>query len=399
MVNPLPTGPSARSQSDAERVRAIIARYAAGAPNLAARAAVAGPQPSWDAIGRIPVLRKTDLPALQAANPPDGGLLVAGFLPQALFYSPSDVVEPHLPSAAERLAQLLALTGFRAGDRVLNGFSYHFTPAGLLFHDALVRMGCCVLPTGPQNLQLQAGFARRAGANGFVGVASHLRLLLDSEGAAGLRIGVAMAGAEPLAQAVRADLRARHGVHCADMYGFAEAGIIATGTGIDGELQLHGDVVAEILDPETLERLPDGAAGEFVVSLDNPGFPLLRFATGDLARLLPCDAGDEPGRRMVLLGRTGNSVRAKGMLLHEAQLRDFAQRAGASACRVSVSRDARGLDRISLHVKAATPAAPETVLEQFFAACRIKAATVQADDALADGTFLIRDERHEETAQ
>jgi phenylacetate-CoA ligase len=335
---------------------------------------------------------------MQRATPPDGGVIERGFEPQALFYSPSGVVEPHLPRAVARLAQLLALAGFTAGDRVLNGFSYHFTPAGLLFHDALVHLGCCALPIGPQNLQLQAEFALRARANAFVGVASHLRLLLDSEGAGDLKITVAMAGAEPLAQSIRDDLMQRHGVRCADMYGFAEAGIIATGGGANGVLELHEDVVAEILDPQTLERLPDGGAGEFVVSLDNPGFPLLRFATGDLARLLPREDGDERGRRMVLLGRTGHSVRVKGMLLHEAQLRDFAQRAGVGACRVSVSRDGRGLDRISVAVGAPAPGSEEEMLQAFYGACRLKASGVQVNADVESGTFMIRDERNGESA-
>lgn len=379
----------------AEKVRGIIARHAAGTPNLGARAASAGVQPSWEDIARIPVLHKTELPALQQADPPGGGVIDASFMPEALFYSSSGVLEPHLPRAAERLAQLLGLAGFRKGDRVLNGFSYHFTPAGLLFHDALVRMGCCVLPAGPQNLQLQAEFALRAGADAFVGVATHLRSLLDSDEARGLKIRVALAGAEPLAQAIRDELLQRHGVLCADMYGFAEAGIIGIGRGPDGVLHLHEDVVAEILDPQTMQRLPDGDAGELVISLDNPGFPLLRFATGDLARLLPDDGQAGAGQRMTLLGRTGNSIRVKGMLLHQPQLRDFAQRAGVRACRVVVSRNARGLDQIALLVSAPAPVDTERLLQVFHGSCRLKASSLQVDGAMEDGSFTFSDERGE----
>lgn len=397
MVITMTDSGTGRTALDVEKVRAIIARYSAHTPNLASRAEKAGTTPDWDDIGRIPILRKTDLPSVQADKPPDGGVFDTSFEPAALFFSPSGVVEPSVPKAAERLAQLLLTAGFKKGDRVLNGFSYHFTPAGMLFHEALVRIGCCVLPTGPQNIELQAEFASRAAASAFVGIASHLRLLLDSEKAAGLKIRVAMAGAEPMAQAIRDDLLKRHGVRCVDMYGFAEAGIIALGDSENGLLTLHDDVVAEVVDPATLRRLPEGEAGELVVSLDNAGFPLLRFATGDLVRLMPADA--QPGataQRMVLLGRTGNSVRVKGMLLYEAQLRDFAQRAGLKSCRILISRDAKGLDQIWLHVNAQGLDDHSSIMCEFHNACRLRAVGVHHDDTIGDGTFLIRDDRKAE---
>lgn len=358
-----------------------------------------------------PVLRKSSLAELQAANPPDGGLFDIGAA-RALYYSPGGVLEPHLPEAAFRLAALLAQAGFRAGDRVLNGFSYHFTPAGLLFHEALVHVGCTVLPTGPQNLDLQVEFGRRARATAFVGIASHLRLLLDAPGGEALNIRIAMAGAEPLANAIRADLLARHGVACCDMYGFAEAGIIARGVGDQGVLELHSDVVVEVLDPVTLEPLPHGSAGELVVSLDDPVFPLMRFATGDLVRLvvdtaaaqiqttLGLDASPAP-RFMVLLGRTGNSVRVKGMLLHAPQLKDFAQRCAVAACALAVSRDAAGQDVIAVRVKphGAVRASDTDMNAAFVTACRMRASSIKFDESLEDGAFTITDERNANSAR
>jgi len=399
MVTVMTDSSTGRTAIDAEKVRAIISRYSAHTPNLAARAEKAGTAPDWDDIGRIPVLCKTELPLLQAHKPPDGGVFDTTFEPTALFFSPSGVIEPILPRAAERLAELLLKAGFRREDRVLNGFSYHFTPAGMLFHEALVRIGCCVLPTGPQNIELQAQFASKAAANAFVGIASHLRLLLDSEKAASVKIRVAMAGAEPMAQAIRDDLLKRHSVRCVDMYGFAEAGIIAWGDSGDGLLMLHDDVVAEVVDPATLQRVPEGEVGELVVSLDSAGFPLLRFATGDLVRLVPADPqSGASAERMVLLGRTGNSVRVKGMLLYEAQLRDFAHRVGLKACSISVSRDANGLDQILLHANAPGLDDHPFIMREFVNSCRLKAVGVRHDDTIVDGTFLIRDERKTEVA-
>ena len=177
---------------------------------------------------------------------------------------------------------------------MLNGFSYHVTPAGLLFHEALVEAGCSVLPAGPQNTALQAEYAQALGANAFVGIASHLKMLFDQQPA--LQIRLAMAGAEPHVAALRAQLLAEHGVRSFDMYGFAEAGVIAVSCAEAGNLHLDADALVEVVDPASGSRLPASAAGELVVSLDNPGFPLLRFATGDLVEIdaAPCACG-RPG--------------------------------------------------------------------------------------------------------
>lgn len=391
----MPANPSsARCARDDQRLRALIARRAAATPGLRERLAQAGEQ-NTDAIG---VLRKSDVAALQASRPPDGGLFSQGFRPEALFFSPGGILEPRLPSAVQRLAELLGACGFAAGDRVLNGFSYHFTPAGLLFHEALARLGCCVLPTGPQNIELQAQFGLRAGANGFVGIASHLRLLLDHPAAAGLKIRVAMAGAEPLAENIRADLASRHGVACFDLYGFAEAGIIARGCPQGAGLHLHADAIAEVVDPQSGAGLAEGEAGELVISLDNPEFPLLRFGTGDLVRLnrTGCPCGES--HTLQLLGRCGNSVRVKGMLLHEAQLREFAHAAGVSGCQVVVQRDDQQRDRLTVSVSSVPPLGEQQAQQAFRGSCRLKPDLFGVNAQVAAGSFQIIDARRAEPA-
>ena len=77
-------------------------------------------------------------------------MLADDFHPSACFMSPGGIVEPLVPRMVERLARLLGQVGFGAEHRVLNGFSYHVTPAGLLFHEALVEAGCSVLPPAPR---------------------------------------------------------------------------------------------------------------------------------------------------------------------------------------------------------------------------------------------------------
>ena len=383
---------------DDQRLRALLARHAPTTPGVRERLGHAG-HAGDQAGAAIGVLRKADLAALQAARPPDGGLFSDGFEPEALFFSPGGILEPRVPRAVERLAELLGACGFAAGDRVLNGFNYHFTPAGLLFHEALARLGCCVLPAGPQNLELQAQFALRAGANGFVGIASHLHLLLGHPAAAGLKIRIAMAGAEPLAEDIRAQLSSRHGVACFDLYGFAEGGIIARGCAQGPGLHLHADAIAEVIDPQSDVPLAEGEAGELVISLDNPGFPLLRFGTGDLVRLSAARCACGEPYSLQLLGRCGNSVRVKGMLLHEAQLREFAQAAGVRGCEVVVQRDDQQRDRLALSVSSAPALGEQETQQAFRSSCRLKPDFFRVNAELAAGSFRIIDARRPEAAQ
>lgn len=364
------------------RIGELIARHAPVTSEWRAR---------LDGSARVAVLAKSRIAAMQRAAPPYGGMASDGFRPTASFLSPGGAIEPMLPRAVERLAGLLAGVGFEGGDVVLNGFGYHFTPAGLLFHEALVQLGCQVLPVGPQNIELQAEFARRMRATAFVGIASHLKILLEQAG--DLEIRVAMAGAEPHGGAVRTQLRERWGVRCADLYGFAEAGIVAASCAPGDTLHFHPDLIAEVVEPTSGEPLADGEAGELVASIDNPGFPLLRLGTGDLVRIdtQACLCGR--GRGFHVLGRVGASVRVKGMLLHQDQLRGVLKATGALACRIEVTR-AQDRDAIALYVKASNGALQaEALNEAFRSHCRLGADRIVADATLADGDCLVADLR------
>ncbi len=376
--------------------RQLIARNAPQVPELAARLARAGIAPgdiaAIDAPARVPLLRKSDLLKLQRSAPPWGGMLADGFQAQACFMSPGGVVEPLVPRMVERLADLLHAAGFGPAHRVLNGFGYHFTPAGLLFHHALVRAGCTVLPGGPQNTAMQSEFAMVLGANAFVGITSHLKILFDHQPE--LPIRLAMAGAEPHGGQVRAALQERHGVRCIDMYGFAEGGIVAASCRQAGALHLHRDVLAELVEPGGDAPVAAGEAGELVISLDNPGFPLLRFATGDLVHL--GDTGCACGLRGALrvLGRADQSARVKGMLLHASQLQAFVKAVGALACRVEVSRvDDRDRLAVSVRLPAGVADNAGTLQAAFGQACRLRADSFAVDAALVEASCTIDDLR------
>ncbi|MBV8753856.1 MAG: phenylacetate--CoA ligase family protein, partial [Hyphomicrobiales bacterium] len=109
------------------------------------------------ALAKLPVLRKSDLPALQKANPPFGGLAVTppGKL-KRLLMSPGPIFEPEGHDLdAWGVARSLYAAGFRPGDVVLNTFSYHLTPGGHIMDAGAQALGCAVIPAGVGNTEQQ----------------------------------------------------------------------------------------------------------------------------------------------------------------------------------------------------------------------------------------------------
>ena len=342
--------------------------------------------PDWEGLATIPPLDKSAIAAMQQAVPPLGGLAAAP--PGALFLSTGGTMEPDLSDAERRLAAFLVACGLGADDVLLNGFAYHLTPAGLLFHEAARLAGCRVLPAGPQNTEATLELAVRAGATAFAGIAGHLKLLLDRAAETGVRLPlrVALAGGEPYGGTLRAELAARFGIACYDFYGTADVGIVAAGR--DGEgLALFADVVAEILDPATGHRLDEGEVGHLVLSVDNANYPMLRLATGDLAAL-------KQGRLLGPFGRVDAAARVRGLLLHEPAVR--AALAAHPAIRggyVEITRES-GRDGIAAFLATdGDPVAAEAAFRaRFTALCRLtpdRVLPAPADDAGP----LIRDRR------
>lgn len=284
-----------------------------------------GNWPSPQVLHRVAILAKTSIAPLQALSPPFGPLRPSGVRrPKSLFCSPGQVFEPDMPSAESRLARILQAQGFLAGDVVLNGFNYHLTPAGMLFHNALTKVGCTVIPGGPHNTDALVDVLVRASVTGFVGIAAHLKLVIDRFVELGhrpeeLMLRTAMAGGEPAASKIRDDLRSRQGIRAFDVYGTAEVGIVAAESADGDGLRVDDEVIVEIVDPISLAPVPPGVAGHVVLTVDDPDYPMLRLGTGDLGHI---DRGASGAfDRLFLLGRLGNSARLRGMLLHEVQVR------------------------------------------------------------------------------
>ena len=292
---------------------------------------------SRDALATLPVTRKSELGALQQATPPLGGLNATPVEKLAkLFISPGPVFDPEGRAADWwRTARGLFAGGFRAGDRVLNCFAYHFTPAGSMLESGALALGCTVVPGGVGQTEMQAAAIRDLAITAYVGTPSFLKLIVEK--ADELKIDIsslrrAQVGAEYLPPALRASM-AERGIQVTQMYGSADLGLIAyESLGADGEptpgMILEEALILEIVRPGTGDPVPAGEVGEVVITSFNLDYPLIRFATGDLSAVLP---GVSPcGRTNVRIkgwmGRADQSTKVRAMFVTPAQVNEVVRR-------------------------------------------------------------------------
>lgn len=322
---------AARRAYQGRRLRETVAHAFAHAPRTRASLEKAGVAPgevsSLDALARLPVTRKDDLAAIDAADLPFGGLLAVpvGKL-QRIFQSPGPIYDPQGQGDDYwRFRHAFAAAGFREGDVVQNSASYHLTPLGFMLDAALRSLGCVVIPAGVGQTELQIRLAADVGATGYVGTPSFLHTLLTKarEAKRPLRIEAAFVTAEMLPESLRSELEQDFSVRVLQGYGTADLGLLAYECPEKGGLHLHPECIVELLDLETRQPAAPGQPGEVVATVFDEAYPLLRFATGDVSAFAaegPCPCGRTAPKLKGLLGRTGDAVKVKGMFIRGAQL-------------------------------------------------------------------------------
>lgn len=360
------------------RLRAVVARAREQSLFWRERLAAAGVDPDLaggaESLAALPVLRKESLGQVQAAVPPFGGLLAEPVERLArIFVSPGDIYDPQgAASDFWRFGRALEAAGFRAGDRVINCFSYHLTPAGFMFDSAARALGCVVVPAGVGQQELQVRVTAAVGAIGYVGLPSYLLALLERAAGLGLALPLrrAVVTGEPLPPALREQIAA-FGVAVYQAYGTADVGLIGYECGKGPGLHLNDGVIVEICDPDG-RAVPVGEAGEVVVTLLDETYPLLRFGTGDLSAMAhgPCACGEPSLRLTGWLGRVGDVAKVRGIFLYPRQLEAaMAALSGVERWRAVVERDAHHRDLLRIEV--AGPADPQAVRRAVQAAVRL----------------------------
>lgn len=316
------------------------------------------------ALARLPVLRKSALPALQKADPPWGGFAPEGPGRYArLFTSPGPILEPEAAHAdAWRSARALFAAGLRPGDVVLNTFSYHLTPGGFILDGGARALGCAVIPAGPGNVEQQLDLIEAYRPRGYVGTPDFLKILLDAAAAAGGDAGslsVALVSGAAFPASLQAELASR-GVAAYQAYATADLGVVAYESAAREGLIVNEDVLLEIVGPDGAP-LAEGEVGEVVVTSFDEHHPWIRLALGDLSAVLPgaSPCGRSNTRIRGWLGRADQTTKVKGMFVRPEQVQEVLRRhPELAAARLVVSRE-RELDAMLLRVVALTSPAPD----------------------------------------
>ncbi|RJE82218.1 phenylacetate--CoA ligase family protein [Paracoccus onubensis] len=318
--------PEARIADLAEALPRAIAR-AKAAPALARLLQEVEPGQVTDhaALAHLPVIRKAELSTAQKEYPPFGGYTTrspAEF--DLIFQSPGPIYEPGRHERDWwRLGRFLHASGIGRGDIVQNCFSYHLTPAGMMFDSGARAVGAAVLPAGTGQTDLQVQAAVDIGSTCYAGTPDFLKVILDRADELGLHLSItrAVVGGGALFPSLRQGYADR-GIVTRQCYATADLGNIAyESDALDGMIVDEG-VIVEIVRPGTGDPVPDGEVGEIVVTSLNPDYPLIRFATGDLSAVMPgiSSCGRTNMRIRGWLGRADQTTKIKGMFVRPEQV-------------------------------------------------------------------------------
>ncbi|MGR3637870.1 MAG: phenylacetate--CoA ligase family protein [Shimia sp.] len=280
---------------------------------------------SIEALATLPVLRKSELGAAQKTNGPLGGF--ANLKNPNLvhvFQSPGPIYEPggHT-SDWFRFGRVLHAVGIGADDIVQNCFSYHLTPAGMMFESGARAVGAKVLPAGVGQTEMQVRAAADIGTTAYAGTPDYLKIILDKAEEIGEKLAITKAtvGGGALFPSLRQEYADR-GIKCLQGYGTADLGSIAYESDAMEGMIIDDGVIVEIVTPGTGTPVAPGEVGEVVVTTLNPDYPLIRFATGDLSAVLP---GQSPCGRTNMrikgwMGRADQTAKIKGMFVRPEQV-------------------------------------------------------------------------------
>lgn len=322
-----------------ERLRVTLERVYESVPLYRRRFQEAGIAPhslrSLDDLRRFPFLTKQDM---------------RDHFPYGLFATPMrDVVRIHASSGttglptvvgytrndlemwSEAMARLVVAAGVTANDIAHVAFGYGLFTGAFGLHYALEKVGAAVIPVSGGNTQRQVEILQHFGPTALICTPSYALRIGEVAGEMGVRpeslkLRWGLFGAEPWSDAMRREIETKLGIFATDNYGLSEL----IGPGVSGEcgercgLHINDDLfLPEIVDPETLETLPEGATGELVLtSLAREAFPVVRYRTRDITRLThePCACGRTTTRMLKVAGRTDDMMIIRGVNVFPSQI-------------------------------------------------------------------------------
>jgi phenylacetate-CoA ligase len=231
----------------------------------------------------------------------------------------------------EVMARTLASGGVTADDIFQNFYGYGLFTGGLGLHIGAETIGATVIPVSGGLTRRQLMIMEDLDVTVVGGTPSYTLVIAEAAQEEGInlrhmKVRVGFFGAEPWTEEMRRQIEEKFGIEAFDLYGLTEV----IGPGVAAECPQHNGLhinedhfYPEIIDPDTGQRLPDGAMGELVLTcLTREAVPLLRYRTRDRLSLThdPCPCGRTSVRMMRVQGRTDDMLIVRGVNLFPRQI-------------------------------------------------------------------------------
>ena len=228
------------------------------------------------------------------------------------------------------LARAFTAAGCTSEDVVQVSYGYGLFTGGMGVHGGSERLGCMTVPMSTGSTERQLQFMEDLGVSVLCCTPSYAEYLAECVEEQGcgdrLKLRVGIFGAEAWSEEMRRDIQNRLGIRAFDIYGLTEL----SGPGVAFEcseqqgMHINEDhFLAETVDPDTGEVLPEGSQGELVfTSLDKEAFPLLRYRTHDIGVLTreKCSCGRSFVRMCKPMGRSDDMLIVKGVNVFPSQI-------------------------------------------------------------------------------
>lgn len=233
---------------------------------------------------------------------------------------------------ANAVARCLHMVGLRPGDVFQNSSGYGMFTGGLGFQYGAERLGMLTVPAAAGNTKRQLKFITDFGTTALHAIPSYVTRLYEVMQEMGIdprrdtKLRTLVIGAEPHSEEQRRRIEEMMGVKAYNSFGMSEM----CGPGVAFECQEQNGLhiwedyyIVEIIDPETLEPVPEGEVGELVLTtINREAMPLLRYRTRDLTRILPgeCPCGRHHARLDRMKGRSDDMIILKGVNIFPIQI-------------------------------------------------------------------------------
>ena len=272
----------------------------------------------------------------------------------------------------EVMARTLTSAGMGKKDIVQVAFGYGLFTGGLGAHYGVEKIGASVVPMSTGNTKRQLMLMEDFGVTGNCCTPSYALFLSEAMDEMGvdkskLKLKYGVFGAEPWTTEMRDTIERNLGIRSTDIYGLSE--IIGPGVSFECEarcgMHVNEDLfIPEIIDPVTMEVLPDGEQGELVITtITKKGMPLLRYRTRDITRLHrePCSCGRTLVRMEKVVGRSDDMLIIRGVNVFPSQIESVLMNLGMAPHYLLVVDRVDNLDTLEVQVEVARELASDTI--------------------------------------